>query len=264
MDTASYLHSHGWLGAGHALHPTSGRGLAKPLLVAHKRDTLGVGKKKYDVQGQQWWMRALEGGLRNINVHVDVSAAAAATATGGDGVRVEVQREQQRVEAVGRWGAGGRGRLYGFFVRGEGLSGTIGDGAEKSGKEVGTRGRVAAEERLRETSVEPARKRRKRRDVEDILDDTAAKAVSLEGDVGRESMLGDVTTTAVASTRVDDVVEDAKARRRAEKLERRQRRAAKKALKEKNMHPSTAEPSDTVEAATKGRIKKKKKRKHKE
>ena len=44
MNAEAYLRKQGWQGAGHSLDG-EGRGIAKPLLIAHKQDQLGLGKK---------------------------------------------------------------------------------------------------------------------------------------------------------------------------------------------------------------------------
>jgi hypothetical protein len=45
MNAESYLRAQGWKGSGHSLDAT-GRGIKKPLLISHKQDQLGLGKKK--------------------------------------------------------------------------------------------------------------------------------------------------------------------------------------------------------------------------
>lgn len=99
MDAAGILKSHGWRGTGHSLD-TSNRGLVKPLLVSHKQDLLGLGKKK-NLVSDQWWMRAFDESLREL----------------GTGKTTTLQQ-------VGKTGIA-RGGLYGFFVKGETLGGTI-------------------------------------------------------------------------------------------------------------------------------------------
>lgn len=73
MDAHAYLRKQGWRGAGHALDH-HGRGIKKPLLIAHKRDQLGLGKKKaaHSVD-DQWWMRAFDESLQSIGTGQEVS-----------------------------------------------------------------------------------------------------------------------------------------------------------------------------------------------
>ncbi|KAF2246513.1 hypothetical protein BU26DRAFT_400663, partial [Trematosphaeria pertusa] len=101
MDTGAYLRRQGWKGSGHSLDG-QGRGIKKPLLIAHKQDQLGLGKKKaaHSVD-DQWWMRAFDESLKNI------------------GTGQESTLSQVRSKGINRGG------LYGFFVKGEGLTGTI-------------------------------------------------------------------------------------------------------------------------------------------
>lgn len=112
MDTTAYLTRQGWRGDGHALHP-SGHGIKKPLLVSKRTNRLGVGKKAHDAHADQWWSRAFDETLKSINGEQPVKEttkvnAATAALTG--------------IIAT-RWN--GNGGLYGNFVRGEGLKGTM-------------------------------------------------------------------------------------------------------------------------------------------
>ena len=74
MDAEALLRKQGWQGSGHSLDKT-GRGIKKPLLIAHKQDTLGLGKRKAaHTTDDQWWMRAFDDSLKSIGtgekVHV--------------------------------------------------------------------------------------------------------------------------------------------------------------------------------------------------
>ncbi|KAF2030576.1 hypothetical protein EK21DRAFT_20595, partial [Setomelanomma holmii] len=103
MNAESYLRKQGWKGSGHSLDST-GRGIKKPLLIAHKQDQLGLGKKKAAwTTDDQWWMRAYDQSLQSI------------------GTGEESTLNQIRTKGVNRGG------LYGFFVKGEAIAGTIDD-----------------------------------------------------------------------------------------------------------------------------------------
>ena len=66
MNAEAYLRKQGWQGSGHSLDG-EGRGIKKPLLIAHKQDQLGLGKKKAAyTTDDQWWMRAFDDSLKNI------------------------------------------------------------------------------------------------------------------------------------------------------------------------------------------------------
>ncbi|PVH93766.1 hypothetical protein DM02DRAFT_480664, partial [Periconia macrospinosa] len=104
MDAQTLLLRQGWRGTGHSLDTTN-RGIVKPLLISHKLDTLGLGKKRAaHTTDDQWWMRAFDESLKNI----------------GTGKGAETTLSSVRAKGVRSGG------LYGFFVKGEGLSGTIG------------------------------------------------------------------------------------------------------------------------------------------
>ncbi|ORY14140.1 hypothetical protein BCR34DRAFT_240702 [Clohesyomyces aquaticus] len=123
MNSEAYLKRQGWRGSGHSLDHR-GTGIKKPLLISHKRDQLGLGKKSaaHNVS-DQWWMRAFDESLKNV----------------GSG-------NQSTLSQVRKTGIN-RGGLYGFFVRGEGLTGTISTTEESS----------AAEASLTNTSTPPSR-----------------------------------------------------------------------------------------------------------
>jgi nucleolar protein TMA23 len=85
MNAESYLRKQGWKGSGHSLDST-GRGIKKPLLIAHKQDQLGLGKKKAAwTTDDQWWMRAYDQSLQNIGTGEEVLG----TATDTGIIRVE-------------------------------------------------------------------------------------------------------------------------------------------------------------------------------
>ncbi|KAI4925895.1 uncharacterized protein J4E92_006631 [Alternaria infectoria] len=103
MNAEAYLRKQGWQGSGHSLDQT-GRGIKKPLLIAHKNDQLGLGKKKAaHTTDDQWWLRAFDQSLQSIG-------------TGKDSTL-----DQIRTQGIYRGG------LYGFFVKGEMIGGTIGE-----------------------------------------------------------------------------------------------------------------------------------------
>ncbi|CAA9967033.1 zf-RING-2 domain containing protein [Pyrenophora teres f. maculata] len=103
MNAEAYLRKQGWQGSGHSLDHT-GRGIKKPLLITHKNDQLGLGKKKAaHTTDDQWWLRAYDQSLQTIG-------------TGKDSTL-----DQVRTQGINRGG------LYGFFVKGEQIEGTIED-----------------------------------------------------------------------------------------------------------------------------------------
>lgn len=101
MDAQHYLKKHGWRGSGHSLDQ-SNRGLKKPLLVSKKVDVLGVGVNKHAAVSDQWWLRAFDQSLQTL------------------GTGQETALSQAQKHGVNRGG------LYGRFVKGEGVPGTIG------------------------------------------------------------------------------------------------------------------------------------------
>lgn len=103
MNSAAYLHKHGWQGTGHALHPHKNHALKRPLLVSKKVDVLGLGTNKHANMTDQWWLKAFDSSLKDLG-------------TGKTSLLGNVK--QYGVKAGG---------LYGRFVKGEGFKGTIDD-----------------------------------------------------------------------------------------------------------------------------------------
>ncbi|KAI5272463.1 hypothetical protein E4T47_04338 [Aureobasidium subglaciale] len=101
MDAAGLLKKQGWRGLGHSLD-TENKGLRKPLLVSKKVDVLGIGINKSDVIQGQWWLKAFDSSLKDFG-------------TGKKSILANVKEQGIK-----------RGGLYGRFVQGEGVAGTIG------------------------------------------------------------------------------------------------------------------------------------------
>ena len=106
MDTAAYLTRQGWRGSGHSLHP-SGHGIAKPLLISKKNNVLGVGNRKSDALAGQWWLKAFDNTLKQVNIGA------------ADGAPKPVEKVTPTFQRSFYSNA-----LYSNFVKGEGLSGT--------------------------------------------------------------------------------------------------------------------------------------------
>ncbi|KAF2127865.1 hypothetical protein P153DRAFT_43188 [Dothidotthia symphoricarpi CBS 119687] len=114
MNAEAYLRAQGWRGSGHSLD-NHDRGIKKPLLIAHKQDQLGLGKRKAAyTTDDQWWMRAFDESLKNI------------------GTGQESTLSQIREKGINRGG------LYGFFVKGEAIAGTIGSDGSTISSRVST------------------------------------------------------------------------------------------------------------------------------
>lgn len=132
MDAHAHLLSLGWAGPGHSLdsrpslkhkgrrglaydpshnNNNTGSGLVKPLLVSQKKNAFGIGKKAHEpAAGNEWWLKGFESALSKIGKRSD-SEATSGTATPETGST-----------------SGYRGKhngLYGFFVRGQQMEGTM-------------------------------------------------------------------------------------------------------------------------------------------
>ena len=158
MDAKSHLQSLGWLGPGHALnsHLTShkgrgGLGLTKPLLISQKKNSFGVGKKAHEPpKGNEWWLKGFENALKGVGTDGSKSASAATSGTATPNLAGNASTYQGKHQG-----------LYGFFVRGEKLEGTLGE------EEDATSSRPSEEKR---------RKSRKRKS--DALDSSPSRDIS--------------------------------------------------------------------------------------
>ena len=221
MDTAAYLASQGWAGHGHALHH-SGRGITKPLAVTQKNNVLGIGKKKHDAHADQWWARAFDETLKGINTTTNEGTGRIEGVVLGNGSRA--------LEMAGRGGGkwvGGKG-LYGHFVRGESLSGTLTpeEGGGGGSKETSTGvGKVKMEE-LEEVVMEavPKEKEEKKKKSKKQKQKQKHREV-VAGDSGAANF-GDI----VAGRGVSDVGEEptqaiSKERKKSKKRKHRDAKA---------------------------------------
>lgn len=121
MDAQAYLLKQGWSGPGNPLNPHrrpggahGGLGLTKPILVARKQNTHGIGKKTTHDHTNQWWLRGFEAALKGV---------------GEDGTATPSSQDSNQRTAT-------TSDLYRFFVRGEGLAGTIDEKNKPSGLHV--------------------------------------------------------------------------------------------------------------------------------
>lgn len=136
MDTNAYLKRHGWRGDGHSLDTTD-RGIRRPLLVSKKVDMLGVGLNKHAAVSDQWWMRAFDEGLKNL----------------GSGTKSTLANVREKGVHFGG--------LYGRFVKGETVEGTI-ESEEDKAKKAQERAK-AGSKRKRGSNDESGSKSSKRR-----------------------------------------------------------------------------------------------------
>ena len=118
MDTAAYLSKHGWLGAGHSLHP-NGNGIKRPIRITEKLDVLGVGKKKHDIHADQWWARMFDSTLKDLQIGESQSVITPDTALASSKSK-HIDALPNRPPNIVQTSS-----LYNNFVKGEGLVGTI-------------------------------------------------------------------------------------------------------------------------------------------
>ena len=177
MDTTAYLTRHGWLGDGHSLHP-SGNGIKTPLLVSKKTNVLGIGKKQHDAQADQWWARAFDATLKDLNVGVDDATGKVKRVTFGAGAK--------QLQTVGRIGAkwAASGGLYGAFIRGQSLEGTITPESAKEKKQdegdnASKRGKRTKNEREERRRTRETRKERKRRQKDEATTNNGLRVLGI-------------------------------------------------------------------------------------
>ncbi|KAJ9612907.1 hypothetical protein H2200_002848 [Cladophialophora chaetospira] len=128
MDAHAHLLSLGWAGSGHSLDSkpykqkghrglaydpakvgNNGAGLVKPLSISRRQARFGIGKKAHEPQaGNEWWLKGFESALGNIG-------------------KSESERSSGTSTPITREHTGKHGGLYGFFVKGQLMEGTIGE-----------------------------------------------------------------------------------------------------------------------------------------
>lgn len=147
MDAHALLKSQGWRGSGHSLHKTDdGIGLAKPILVSRKNNTLGIGRKNH-VTSDQWWLNAFDEQLKSIDTSNKTSVVVQTKTT-------------TKLDGLLTHGAGkytGANALYACFVSGGLLHGTIKPSEETESTDTTPEAEVAP---VRKESKEERRARR--------------------------------------------------------------------------------------------------------
>ncbi|RJE18690.1 hypothetical protein PHISCL_08974 [Aspergillus sclerotialis] len=255
MDAQAYLLRLGWSGPGNPLNPNKrpgphgGLGLTKPILAARKHNTHGLGRTTTADPKNMWWLRGFEDVLKGV---------------GDDGAG-----EERRGDGVARTGL--TGELYRFFVRGQGLKGTIGESEAADKKEV--KKRLRKEEKRRRRKLECAatdpdvatstkeskedRRRRKqeKREKRERKEMKRAKKAKLEK---REPGEEDYPTPAATEPEQDgsqDGSVDIKASKRREKKQKE----GKKDKKEKKSKDKNLKKESISENSAKSKSKKEKK-----
>ncbi|SCU78565.1 LAMI_0A05050g1_1 [Lachancea mirantina] len=142
MDSSGYLRSFGWQ-EGEALKKG---GLKRPILVKYKKDRKGLGTAPGHDDSEMWWERLFDGQLKNLEV-----------GTSGSCVTFK-----QNVNVTASGICKNESPLYRWFVRGEGLRGTIADKetiAASAGATVadGFKQRVELDEKVRRKSKKRSR-----------------------------------------------------------------------------------------------------------
>ncbi|QHS75539.1 Tma23p [Saccharomyces paradoxus] len=148
MDSKEYLISYGWK-EGEAFKEG---GLKRPILVKHKRDKKGLGNAPGGNDGEAWWERLFDGHLKNLDVSTDSNNGS-----------IKFTQNEAVVSAVSKSSS----PLYRWFVKGEGLKGTIANLGKK-------------EETNFVISSASSSKAKKKRNRSDDYDDDKAKRKKLK------------------------------------------------------------------------------------
>jgi nucleolar protein TMA23 len=231
MDAHALLTSQGWRGSGHSLHASSDSiGLARPLLVSQKQNTLGVGKKQHRTS-DMWWMNAFDKSLQGLDTSKEGTVVQTVTGGGLDMVK----------KGGGKYV--GTGGLYACFVRGETLVGSVKEVVEVEVDEKADRKAEKKAEKKRRKEGETKEERRKRK-----LEKRAKRSARSSANESSNTPSDEDSTS-----KESDAVET--------KAQRKERRRLKKAAKaSKSEATSSQDSSDTPQRSSKD-DKKKKKRK---
>ena len=207
MDAHALLKSQGWRGTGHSLHHTDDSiGLARPLLVSRKDNTLGIGRKNH-VTSDQWWLNAFDEQLKGLD-------------TSKKGVVVQtVKHTKLDMMAVGTGKYAGAGGLYASFVRGGMLEGTLTPNTTASESTDTT---PETEDRPAPVRIETKEERRARKEAK-RLRKAQKQARKTASEATSESAKEDSSSTKATETKEE---------RRARKEAKRRRKEEKKRRKE--------------------------------
>ncbi|EON98796.1 putative dna-directed rna polymerase ii subunit rpb1 protein [Phaeoacremonium minimum UCRPA7] len=207
MDAHALLKSQGWRGTGHSLHHTDDSiGLARPLLVSRKDNTLGIGRKNH-VTSDQWWLNAFDEQLKGLD-------------TSKKGVVVQtVKHTKLDMMAVGTGKYAGAGGLYASFVRGGMLEGTLTLNTTASESTDTT---PETEDRPAPVRIETKEERRARKEAK-RLRKAQKQARKTASEATSESAKEDSSSTKATETKEE---------RRARKEAKRKRKEEKKRRKE--------------------------------
>ncbi|OBT39898.1 hypothetical protein VE00_09027 [Pseudogymnoascus sp. WSF 3629] len=224
MNAHALLTSQGWRGSGHSLHAHSDSiGLARPLLVSQKQNTLGVGKKQHRTS-DMWWMNAFDKSLQGLDTSKEGEVVQTVTSGGLDMVK----------RGGGKYV--GTGGLYACFVRGETLVGSVKEVVEVKVEEDEKVDKKAEKKRRKEGETKEERRERK-------LEKRARRAA-------KSSAKSSANESSNTPSDESDAVET--------KAQRKERRRLKKASKAEAT--ASQDSSDTPARSSKD-DKKKKKRK---
>ncbi|KFY10848.1 hypothetical protein V492_04811 [Pseudogymnoascus sp. VKM F-4246] len=227
MNAHALLTSQGWRGTGHSLHAHSDTiGLARPLLVSQKQNTLGVGKKQHRTS-DMWWMNAFDKSLQGLDTSKEGEVVQTVTGGGLDMVK----------KGGGKYV--GTGGLYSCFVRGETLVGSVKEVVEVETEVEVKADKKADKKRRKEGETKEERRQRK-------LEKRAKRAAKSSANESSNTP-SDEDSTAKES----DAVET-----KAQRNERRRLKKASKASATTSQDSSDAPPRSSKDD------KKKKKRKN--
>lgn len=152
MDASALLKSQGWRGSGHSLHKTDDTiGLAKPILVSRKNNTLGIGRKNH-VTSDQWWLNAFDEQLKSLDTSGKTSV-----------VQTKENTKLAGLLTVGAGKYSGANALYACFVSGGLLQGTVKPNTEGESTDTTPEAEVAPPARKETKAEKRARKEAKRR-----------------------------------------------------------------------------------------------------
>lgn len=210
MDASALLKSQGWRGSGHSLHTSDDSiGLAKPILVSRKNNSLGIGRKNH-VTSDQWWLNAFDEQLKSLDTSSKTSV-----------VQTKANTKLGGLLTVGAGKYSGANALYACFVSGGLLQGTVKQKTEVESTDTTpeaeaippVRQETKAERRVR-------REERRRRKAEKAAKKLAKKAAS-------KSTTDKSKTDSNKKSGKKHAVSETNEERRARKEAKRKRRAEK-------------------------------------
>ncbi|KAK6520149.1 hypothetical protein TWF506_000433 [Arthrobotrys conoides] len=265
MNAQSYLQSFGWTpgtSLGNPLShapststcPSSQR-LTKRILTSTKNNTLGVGRKQSNLNhADLWWEKAFDVSLKKLDVNKDTTAIPQekkdavdnmnlfAELGGGRGFGGTAMGEGAKKGGGGKKVEHSKAPLYRYFVRGQGLEGTM---TSISTTITTTTTTVVQTETMISEDSRPSKKRKRDNNSDDdkdisSLSKSEQKALKAE----RKQLRAERRAAKSERRKLRTERKATKVEKRKLKAEKKEKKAAKKKAKKAELSPTSSDKEE--------------------